>query len=603
MSVYVLMNVLDDQEMRVGVIRDGTLEAVIHERTAEDAQHLGDIYKAKVANVERSLDAAFIDLGNGKNGFLHIDDVQHDKKDKPIDKVLKPGQEIVVQITKEAIRDKGPCLTTYISLAGRCLVLVRDNGRNGGISKRVEDPAERRRLKSVVAGLDVPEGFGVIVRTAAEECSDDEIRLDFEYLTRLWKDIDDRSGKVKAPSCLYQEADVILRTLRDQVPGDVESVIIDQEDLYDEARAFAQVFMPEVSKAIKLHREELPIFAYYGVEERLATVFDRKVELPSGGNIVIEQTEALVSIDVNSSRSREGADVAETAVNTNLQAAAVIAEQLKLRDLGGLIIIDFIDMENREHQRLVQLALRKALLGDKARTHVAPMSRFGLVEMTRQRTRPSHRLVSHDDCHYCSGTGVVKTPETFEIECMRALRQELARRSLQRLKIVVPPDMASHVGNIRRKELARMEEESDCRIEVVADPQLHTRIFRISGVTRRRGRGRRRRSDDEPVRPSLLAPLLEQKAKAIAEAKELLKTKPAQLERELREAAAGGLSESSPRQSGHAAASGATNSGIDAGPKRPGSGQSAAAAGPAPVHAPTVWEEAAVLRQLLFTRR
>ena len=289
------------------------------------------------------------------------------------------------------------------------------------ISRRISDPVERKRLRGILDTFEAPKGFGYIVRTACEGRLEEEIRLDYEYLRRLWSEIEGREGRLKAPCCVYQEANVVVRTLRDVVSSDVSKVVVDDEDLYDETRAFAQVLMPEIAGAIELHRDELPLFAAHGVEDRLATMLDRQVELPSGGNIVIEQTEALVSIDVNSARNREADNVEDTALLTNLEAVRCIAEQLILRDLGGLVIIDFIDMENREHQRLVQLSLRKALLSDKAKTQVALMSRFGLVEMTRQRTRPSHKMVSLQECPHCAGTGVIKTSETIEIECMRAL--------------------------------------------------------------------------------------------------------------------------------------------------------------------------------------
>ena len=535
MSTHILMNLVDGQEMRVAVIRDGRLESLIHERLSEERQYLGSIYKAKVANVEPSLDAAFLDLGSGKNGFIHIDDIRHEKGSKArIEQVIKAGDELVVQITKESIKDKGPCVSTYLSVAGRSLVMM-SGADKGGVSKRIEDPADRKRLKNLLSGFESPDGFSYIVRTAGAQRSDDELRLDQEYLSRLWSEIEGKIGRVRAPACVYHEGDVVLRTLRDVVPADVEAVVIDQEDLYDEARAFCQVFMPEIAGRIQLHREELPLFTYYGVEERLAAIMDRQVKLPSGGTIVIEQTEALVSIDVNSSRNKSEKDVAQTAFTTNIEAVGAIAEQLILRDLGGLIIIDFIDMESKEHQRMVQLALRRALASDKARTHVAPMSRFGLVEMTRQRTRPSHKLMSSSECPYCHGTGVIKTSETFEIDVLRALRSELGRRSLSRIEVVVPQDMAVALLNGRRKDISRLEDEHDCKIAFVGDNLMKAREFRL--VTNERKRGgrptKKRKGGEEPVRPQLLAPMLEERAKALAKAKELLSKKPADIEREL----------------------------------------------------------------------
>ncbi|MDA3961864.1 MAG: Rne/Rng family ribonuclease [Planctomycetota bacterium] len=537
MSTHILMNLVDGQEMRIAMIRSGRLEALIHDRITDDRQFLGSIYKAKVANVEPSLDAAFLDLGSGKNGFIHVDEIRHDKGDRArIENIIRAGDELVVQVTKEAIKDKGPCVSTYLSLAGRYLVMMSGSER-GGVSKRIEDPADRKRLKKLLSSFEAPDDFSYIVRTAGAQRDDDELQLDRDYLARLWSEISGKIDRVRGPACVYHEGDVVLRTLRDLVPVDVESVVIDQEDLYDEARAFCQVFMPEVAGRIQLHREELPLFTYYGVEERLASIMDREVRLPSGGAIVIEQTEALVSIDVNSSRNKSESDVAKTAFMTNIEAVGSIAEQLVLRDLGGLVIIDFIDMESREDQRMVQLALRRAIATDKARTQVSPMSRFGLVEMTRQRTRPSHKLVSSTECPYCRGTGAVKTSETFEIEVLRALRSELGRKSLSRIEVVVPADLAVAVLNGRRKEISRMEDEHDCRIQFVGDNLMKAREFRL--VASERKRARRRGKAEEPVRPQLLAPMLEERAKALAEAKSLASKRPAELERELLEMSLG----------------------------------------------------------------
>lgn len=531
MSTHILMNLVDGQEMRIAVIRDGRLEGLIHDRITDDRQFLGSIYKAKVANVEPSLDAAFLDLGGGKNGFIHVDDIRHDRGGRArIEQIIKPGDELMVQVTKEAIKDKGPCCSTYLSLAGRYLVMM-SGADKGGVSKRIEDPADRKRLKKLLGGIEAPADFSYIVRTAGAQRDDDELLLDRDYLERLWSEIAGKIDRVRAPSCVYHEGDVVLRTLRDVVPADVESVVLDQEDLYDEARAFCQVFMPEVAGRITLHRDELPLFTYYGVEERLASIMDREVRLPSGGAIVIEQTEALVSIDVNSSRNKAEKDVGKTAFMTNIEAVGAIAEQLVLRDLGGLVIIDFIDMDSRDDQRMVQLALRRALATDKARTQVGPMSRFGLIEMTRQRTRPSHKLVSSTECPYCRGTGAVKTSETFEIEVLRALRAELGRKALSRIEVVVPADLAVAVLNARRKEIGRLEDEHDCRIQFVGDNLMKAREFRLVNTERKRGRRRGKR--DEPIRPQLLAPMLEERAKALAEAKALAGRKPAEVEREL----------------------------------------------------------------------
>ncbi len=584
MGTHILMNVLDEQELRVGVIRDGRLESLIHERLG-DGQHLGNIYKAKVANVEPSLDAAFLDLGAGKNGFIHVDELIHDKKPgSRIEHILQQGQELIVQITKESIKDKGPNMSMYLSVPGRYLVLMHSDQAKG-VSKRIEDPTVRRRLKKLLEGFEPPTGFGFIVRTAAAERSEDEIKLDYEFLKRLWAEIDGLAGRVKAPFCLYQEADVVVRTLRDVAGPDIESIVIDQEPLYDEARAFTQVFMPELCNRIQLHRDELPLFTFYGLEERLAQIYDRKVELPSGGTIVIEQTEALVSIDVNSAKNRDSGDVETTAMMTNLEAVATIAQQLVLRDLGGLIIIDFIDMEIRDHQKLVQLALRRALTTDKAKIQVGPMSRFGLVEMTRQRTRPSHKMVASQECPYCAGTGSIKTAETVEIDCMREIRQILHSRSLSRLEVVLPSDIALAILNARHKELSDLEVRTDCRIAFTGDQLMKAREFRLIPTFRKGPRqGGGRNQGEKSVRPSLLAPLMVEQAKAIQLAKELAAMRPADLERELES---------------------------DPGTYVPPVVRELVVIPPpalvaAPValvarKAPTVWEDAAVLRRLLFS--
>jgi len=569
MGSHILMNVLDEQEMRVGVIRDGRLEALIHERIGE-GQHLGNIYKARVANVEPSLDAAFLDLGAGKNGFIHIDEVIHEKgRNARIEQALQPGQEIVVQITKESIKDKGPCVSMYLSLPGRYLVMMNSDQAKG-VSKRIEDQVVRKRLKNLLATFEPPTGMGFIVRTASADRSEADIRLDYEFLKRLWSEVQALNGRVRAPFCLYQEADVVVRTLRDLASADAQAIIIDQEKLYDEARAFAQVFMPEICDRIQFHREELPLFTYYGLEDRVGTIYDRKVQLPSGGTIVIEQTEALVSIDVNSARNRDAGDVETTALMTNLEAAQVISQQLVLRDLGGLIIIDFIDMEDRDHQKLVQLALRRALVADKSKIQISPMSRFGLVEMTRQRTRPSHKLVASSECPYCIGTGSIKNAESFEIDCMRAIRQALSARSLSRLEVVVPQDLAVSVLNARHRELAMLEERFDCRIVFTADGLMKAREFRLL-PTARKGE---RREREKPVRPSLLATLMVEQAKALALVKEVAAMRPDDLEREL-------------------------DAGIPS--SAPMAAQPAAVQAPVVRTVPSLWEDAATLRRLLFS--
>ncbi len=575
MATNILMNVVDERELRVAVIRNQKLETVYHERMG-DGQQLGNIYKARVANVEPSLDAAFLELGTGKNGFLHVDEIRHGKGDGArVEDVIKVGDEFLVQITKESIKDKGPCLTSYLSLPGRYLVLMASEDKRA-ISRRISDPIERKRLRNILDSFEAPEGFGYIVRTACEGRLEEEIRLDYEYLRRLWAEIEQRQGRLKAPCSVYQEANVVVRTLRDVASSDVEAVVVDDENLYDETRAFAQVLMPEIANSIQLHRDELPLFAAHGVEDRLATMLDRKVELPSGGNIVIEQTEALVSVDVNSARNREAGNVEDTALLTNLEAVRCLTEQLILRDLGGLVIIDFIDMENREHQRLVQLSLRKELLGDKAKTQVALMSRFGLVEMTRQRTRPSHKMVSLHECPHCVGTGVVKTAETVEIECLRAIRRAVIEKALERIEVILPPDLAISVLNNRRAEVTNLEERYQTRISFVGDSLIKDRSFRLVPTQRR---GKRRTQDVQAVRPSMIAPMLDEQVRIAREARAMMDKTPDQVEKEIY-----AITEGIPLP---------TQSADRAAPP--------VAAAPTVAEVPSLWQDALVLRGLLFT--
>ena len=573
------MNVVDEQEMRVALIRDGHLDTIIHERINPDHQHCGNIYKAKVSNVEPSLDAAFLDVGGHKNAFIHIDEVRHDQGPKArIEQVLRPGQELLVQVTTEAIKDKGACVTANLSIPGRYLVLVQ-NPEGLGVSKRIDDRSTRRRLKNLLATFEPPKGFGYIVRTAGAERSNDEISLDQEYLGRLWQEIEAKADRVKSPACIYRESDVVLRTLREMADEPDLTVILDSERYYDEARAFAMVFMPELDGRIQLHREDLPLMTYYGVEERLGTIYDKQVHMPSGGNVVIEQTEAMVTIDVNSARSREGADVHATALQTNLEAVLTIAEQLKLRDLGGLVVIDFIDMESRDHQRLVQLALRRALLSDKARTQVASMSRFGLVEMTRQRTRPSHKMFATTECPHCKGTGAVKTPETFEIEVMRAVRQTLNSSQVGTLDVVVPADLAVGLLNSRSAEIVGLERHFDCRIIFSVDQLIKTREFRLQPTMRKRDG--RRKQQEKPVHSGLLAEWMHAKMVAKAQVKELVERGSAAIEQELLDYANGKVSSDAKAEDKAADVSAAQ----------------VAAAAPA---TPDVYQEALILRQLLF---
>jgi ribonuclease E len=501
MRKEMLINVLQPEECRIAIVEDGVLEELYVERTSQE-KLVGNIYKGRIVNIEPSIQAAFVDFGVGRNGFLHVSDVEpqyfsrkengseakqgpnidlNDDTDleqlsepgerrgnrppayrgmrskPPIQQIFKRGQEVLVQVIKEGIGTKGPTLSTYISIPGRYLVLMPGLNRVG-VSRKIEDDQQRRQLRDLLRELNPPKGIGFIVRTAGLDRSKRELQADLGYLTRLWKVVVRRISKARAPAPIYEESDMITRTIRDIFTNDIDEIWVDEPNSFELAREFLEMAMPRYVSRLKLYEAKQPLFHRYNLEDEIARIHQRHVPLPNGGSIVIEQTEALVAIDVNTGNFRADNNAEETAFRMNLAAAKEIARQLRLRDLGGVIVNDFIDMREERHCRDVERTLREAVDRDRARTKILKMSAFGIIEMTRQRIRPSLRRSVFEDCPSCQGTGHVKTAESMSIEVMRMLQSAANHPDVVRINLTVHSAVAAYLNNRKRRELAVLEQ-------------------------------------------------------------------------------------------------------------------------------------------------
>ncbi|MBN1492125.1 MAG: Rne/Rng family ribonuclease, partial [Phycisphaerae bacterium] len=468
-----VINVAEGDECRVAILTDGRLEELFIERTSSQS-HVGNIYKGRVTNVEPSIQAAFVDFGLGKNGFLHISDLQPQyfpdsrgereevgrktprRERPPIQKCLRRGQELIVQITKEGIGTKGPTLTTYISLPGRYLVLMPGMNRLG-VSRKIEDDAARRTMRELLGEMKLPSNMGFILRTAGQDRNKRELQRDLQYLQRLWKAVSTRIKNDRAPAELYRESDLVIRTIRDVYTSDFSKIIVDDPDVAQMARDFLSIVSPRTASVVELYEGTEPLFHVYGIEAEIERINSRHVPLLSGGSLVIDSTEALVAIDVNSGRFREFDDAEGTAHKINVEAADEIARQLRLRDLGGLVIIDFIDMRYEKNRRDVERALRDALKKHKERAKLLRMSQFGIIELTRQRQRPSIKRSMYQDCPSCRGTGVVKTSESIGLDVMRLLRLAVYHAQVAGVTAQMHPSVAFHVLNHMRTGISRLE--------------------------------------------------------------------------------------------------------------------------------------------------
>lgn len=545
MTKRMLIDATHPEETRV-VVADDSRVIDFDVEIASKRPLKGNIYLAKVTRVEPSLQAAFVDYGGQRHGFLPFSEIHpdyyqipqadreelerlerelearaaaeaepgeeegngatvtHDAEEETADvldeiarrrarllrsykiqEVIKRRQIMLVQVVKEERGTKGAALTTYLSLAGRYCVLMPNTPRGGGISRKITNPADRKRLKKIAQELDVPPGMGLIIRTAGQERSKAEIRRDFDYLLRLWNDIRETTLKSIAPCLIHEEGDIIKRALRDLYTRDIEEVLVEGEEAYRAAKRVMQIMTPSRARQVKLYADEVPLFVRFGIEDQLDAMMSPVVELPSGGSIVIHTTEALTAIDVNSGRSTRERHIDETALKTNLEAADEIARQLRLRDLAGLIVIDFIDMSDHRHQRQVERRLREALKADRARLQVGRISNFGLLELSRQRLRPSLLELSSRTCPTCAGTGLVRSTESIALQALRRIQEEGIKNEAQSLRLTVPVGVALYLLNRKRDALTRLEQRYGLRVEVVVDDHMAPHAMTLEIVEKR----------------------------------------------------------------------------------------------------------------------
>jgi ribonuclease E len=525
MKKEMLINVSQTEECRIALLEDGVLEELYTERTSQN-NWVGNIYKGRIVNIEPSIQAAFVDFGVGRNGFLHISDIEpqyfrqagynpdeimdghypgvdddddEEKEDSepsekrgggreggrdgrqrggklrsgrprfkpPIQEIFRRGDEVLVQVIKEGIGTKGPTLSTYISIPGRYLVLMPALGRVG-VSRKIEDEDERRKLRSMMLELQLPKGVGFIVRTAGQERTRKELSRDVAYLLRLWKVIVKKIKTASAPCDIYEESDIMIRTIRDTFTDDIDSIWVDEEGAYKRAQEFLDQTMPRFADRLQKYDRKEPLFHHYRLEQEIARIHQRVVPLKGGGSIVIDQTEALVAIDVNSGNFRGGDENAEeNAFHLNCAAAKEIARQLRLRDLGGVVVNDFIDMRKEGHRRKVEKTLRDAMRRDRARTKILRTSPFGLIEMTRQRIRPSFKRSVYEDCPCCRGRSLVKTAESMSIEVTRLIMMACQMPNASRVVVKVNENVAAYLNNRKRRDLIELEEATKVSVLIL----------------------------------------------------------------------------------------------------------------------------------------
>ncbi|MFN7890348.1 MAG: ribonuclease E/G [Pirellula sp.] len=520
MKKEMLINVSQAEECRIALLEDGVLEELYTERTSQN-NWVGNIYKGRIVNIEPSIQAAFVDFGVGRNGFLHISDIEpqyfrqagynpdeimdghypgvddedDEKEDSepsdkrsggrdgrqrggklrsgrprfkpPIQEIFRRGDEVLVQVIKEGIGTKGPTLSTYISIPGRYLVLMPALGRVG-VSRKIEDEDERRKLRSMMLELQLPKGVGFIVRTAGQERTRKELSRDVAYLLRLWKVIVKKIKTTAAPCDVYEESDIMIRTIRDTFTDDIDSIWVDEEGAYKRAQEFLDLTMPRFADRLQKYDRKEPLFHHYRLEQEIARIHQRVVPLKGGGSIVIDQTEALVAIDVNSGNFRGGDENAEeNAFHLNCAAAKEIARQLRLRDLGGVVVNDFIDMRKEGHRRKVEKTLRDAMRRDRARTKILRTSPFGLIEMTRQRIRPSFKRSVYEDCPCCRGRSLVKTAESMSIEVTRLIMMACQMPNASRVVVKVNENVAAYLNNRKRRDLIELEEATKVSVLIL----------------------------------------------------------------------------------------------------------------------------------------
>ncbi len=520
MKKEMLINVAQPEESRIAVMEDSRLEELYIERKSVEA-YAGNIYRGKIVNLEPSIQAAFVDFGVGRNGFLHISDVEpqyfrqggydpaeimresdeiaekaaeraresgrgqkhafkggRPRNKPPIQEIFKRGDEVLVQVIKEGIGTKGPTLSTYISIPGRYLVLMPALGRVG-VSRKIEDEDDRKRLRRCLLSLNPPKGLGFIVRTAGAKLTEADLQRDLEYLLRLWKAIVKRIESTSEPGAIYEESDMIIKTIRDILSTDIDTILIDEKQAYEKTREFLKMVMPQFVERLLYYEGREPLFHKYRLEEEIVKINQRKVALPGGGSIVIDPTEALVAIDVNSGNFRGNDSAEENAFRLNMVAAKEIARQLRLRDLGGVIVNDFIDMRKESHRRKLERVLRDAMAKDRARTKILRTSPFGLIEMTRQRIRTSLKRSIYTDCPCCSGRGLVKTAESMSIEVIRMLALACRNQHIVRVTVRVNDEVAAFLNNKKRREVMILEDTGDMTVQILGSESLYPEALEL----------------------------------------------------------------------------------------------------------------------------
>lgn len=482
-----LFNATQAEELRVAIV-DGQKLIDLDIETLGKEQRKGNIYKGRITRIEPSLEACFVDYGTERHGFLPFKEVarsyfqDHAGGGRPrIQDVLREGQEVIVQVEKDERGNKGAALTTYISLAGRYVVLMPNNPRGGGVSRRIEGE-ERQELKELLSQLEVPGGMSLIARTAGIGRSLEELQWDLNYLMQLWRAVESAAGAQNGTFLILQEGSLVIRAIRDYFQPDIGEILIDTEEIYEQARQFMTHVMPGNVNRIKLYKDHVPLFSRFQIEHQIETAFSRSVQLPSGGAIVIDHTEALVSIDVNSARATRGSDIEDTAFRTNLEAAEEIARQLRLRDLGGLIVIDFIDMENPKNQRDVENRLRDVLRHDRARVQMGKLSRFGLLELSRQRLQPSLGETSHEPCPRCHGIGFIRGIESSALHILRIIQEEAMKEGTGAVHAQVPVDVATFLLNEKRNDIFAIETRLNVGVVLIPNLHLETPHYKIVRV-------------------------------------------------------------------------------------------------------------------------
>ncbi|MFP5374760.1 MAG: ribonuclease E/G, partial [Gammaproteobacteria bacterium] len=482
-----LINATQAEELRVAIVDGQTLYDIDIEQPSKE-QKKSNIYKGRITRLEPSLEAAFVEYGGERHGFLPLKEISRDYFQAGVDpnkasirELLREGQEVVVQVEKEERGNKGAALTTYISLAGRYMVLMPNSPTAGGVSRRIEGE-DRAELKRAMDALTIPDDMGVIIRTAGVGRDADELQWDLDYLLQVWKAVAEAALSKPAPFLIYQESRLIIRALRDYMRADIGEILVDTPEMYAEAREFVEQVMPHNLRKLKHYTDDVPLFNRFQIESQIESAYEREVRLPSGGALVIDQTEALTSVDVNSARATRGGDIEETAFHTNLEAADEVARQLRLRDLGGLVVIDFIDMSSSKHQREVENRLAQALKLDRARVQIGRISRFGLLEMSRQRLRPSLGEASQIVCPRCEGHGRMRSVESLSLSILRLAEEHAMKENTGQVLVQAPTEIATYLLNEKRGALMEIEKRHDAPVVIVADEQLQTPHYEVTRI-------------------------------------------------------------------------------------------------------------------------